>query len=201
MTADVWLAGVDEVGRGALFGPVVAAAVLMPASAIEGLRAIGVKDSKQLSPRRRQQLVTEIKALVPGWHISFASVPEIERFNIRQASLLAMARALQGLPQAPDHCWIDGQDQIPLCPWPQTPLVRGDQQSPLIAAASILAKVWRDDLMIRVDQRFPGYALAANKGYGTIAHRQAIQDQGLTPLHRRHFCRRILIAGADAARE
>jgi ribonuclease HII len=198
---DVWLAGVDEVGRGALFGPVVAAAVLMPTSALEGLRTIGVRDSKQLSPQRRRQLVTEIKARASGWHISFATVAEIEQLNIRQATLLAMARALQGLPQVPDHCWIDGRDRIPDCPWPQTPLIQGDQQFPLIGAASILAKVWRDDLMLRMARRFPGYDLGANKGYGTANHRRGLQDQGLTPLHRPYFCRRILATGSEPAQE
>lgn len=196
--ADVWLAGVDEVGRGALCGPVVAAAVVMPARDLDSLGQIGVRDSKQLSPQRRQQLVTAIKVLVPGWHISFASVPEIERFNIRQASLLAMARALDRLPLAPDHCWVDGRDPIPQYLRPQTPLIRGDQQSPLIGAASILAKVWRDALMSRLSQRFPGYDLAANKGYATANHRRAIQDLGLTPLHRRQFCRRILTDSEQA---
>ncbi len=198
LSAGDLLAGVDEVGRGALFGPVVAAAVLMPIADIPGLSTLGVRDSKQLSAKRRQQLVPQIKATVLGWHISFAGVPEIECLNIRQASLLAMKRSLMKLSPPPDHCWIDGKDLIPACPFPQTALIRGDRRSPLIAAASILAKVWRDELMIRIAQRFPEYGLERHKGYGTAAHRLALENHGLSPLHRRHFCRKNFIGSTTS---
>jgi len=185
------LAGVDEVGRGALFGPVVAAAVIVPVSLIPTLRKLGVEDSKQLSACRRQALVSPIRELVLAWHISFADVPTIETLNIRQASLLAMKRALLGLNHYPDWCLVDGRDGVPDLPFPQTALIGGDRRSPVIGAASILAKVWRDNLMERLGDRFLGYDLKSNKGYGTLKHRQALASLGLTCLHRRHFCRKI----------
>ena len=193
MTVATLLAGVDEVGRGSIFGPVVAAAVCVVIADLPKLMDWGVKDSKQLSAARRQQLVPLIKNGVIAWHISYANVLEIESLNIRRASLLAMQRCLLKLPQAPTLCLIDGRDTIPDLPFPQEAIIRGDQQSPAIAAASILAKVWRDDLMIRLAKTFPQYDLAANKGYGTKKHQLALQAHGLTPLHRPKFCQKLLV--------
>lgn len=189
----VLIAGVDEVGRGSLFGPVVAAAIAVPIASLSELIALGVKDSKQLSSAKRQTLFPLIKNQVVAWHISYATIAEIESLNIRQASLLAMKRCLQKLSISPHHCLIDGRDRIPDLDLPQTALIRGDQISPAIAAASILAKVWRDDLILRIAPRYPEYDLAQNKGYGTQKHRTALQKFGLTPLHRPSFCRKIML--------
>ena len=187
------IAGVDEVGRGCLFGPVVAAAIAVPVSSLAELISLGVKDSKKLSASKRQKLFPLIKNQVVAWHISYATIAEIEALNIRQASLLAMKRCLQKLSIPPQHCLIDGRDRIPDLDLPQTALIRGDQISPAIAAASILAKVWRDELILRIAPRYPEYDLARNKGYGTQKHRTALQTYGLTPLHRPSFCRKIML--------
>ncbi len=196
MSEGYLLAGVDEVGRGCLFGPVVAAAVLVPQDSLSALVSLGVKDSKQLSASQRQTLVPLIQGTVLAYGIGLVTVAEIERLNIRLASLLAMERALSRLPQAPDRCLIDGRDRIPDLPWEQETLIRGDQSSPAIASASILAKVWRDDLIQRLALKYPDYDLAKNKGYGTAKHRQALQQFGLTRFHRPRFCRKSLSAGA-----
>ena len=188
----ILVAGVDEVGRGALFGPVVTAAVAMPIAAIGQLRQLGVRDSKQLSPRQRQALAMQIPPLVSAWHISFADVPTINRINIRQASLLAMHRAVVRLTPTPQHVLIDGQDSLPELHVAQTAVIQGDKHSALIGAASILAKVWRDRRIVQMAKTFPDYELERNKGYGTAAHRQAIQERGVTPLHREKFCLKIL---------
>ncbi|MCT0254044.1 MULTISPECIES: ribonuclease HII [unclassified Synechocystis] len=186
------MAGVDEVGRGALFGPVVAAAVLAPIGTIEQLRALGVRDSKKLSSNRRWDLARELPEYLHRYAISFADVPTIERINIRQASLLAMERAVAKLPLAPDYLLVDGRDILPRYAFPQMAITAGDNHSVLIGAASILAKVWRDDLITRLAARFPGYDLAQNKGYGTVKHRQGLKTLGKTPLHRQLFCRKIV---------
>ena len=181
------IAGVDEVGRGALFGPVVAAAVILPNSALADLAIAGVTDSKLLSASQRQRLAIQIRALAVAYQISYASAHEIDRLNILQASLLAMKRAIVKLSIQPDFCLIDGNQCIPGLLVPQQAVVKGDQKFTAIAAASILAKVWRDELMIRLGLRYPQYDFAANKGYGTVNHRQAIQKYGITPHHRTPF--------------
>ena len=181
------IAGVDEVGRGALFGPVVAAAVILPNSALADLAIAGVTDSKLLSASERQRLAVQIRALAVAYQISYASAHEIDRLNILQASLLAMKRAIVKLSIQPDFCLIDGNQCIPGLLVPQQAVVKGDQKFTAIAAASILAKVWRDELMIRLGLRYPQYDFAANKGYGTVNHRQAIQKYGITPHHRTSF--------------
>ncbi|MBD2652927.1 MULTISPECIES: ribonuclease HII [Synechocystis] len=186
------MAGVDEVGRGALFGPVVAAAVLVPIEAIDQLQALGVKDSKKLSPQRRAQLAQALPPYLHSYGISFADVPTIERINIRQASLLAMERAVQKLPVMPAYVLVDGRDRLPRIVSAQMAITGGDGKSLLIGAASILAKVWRDSLITRLAERFPHYDLASNKGYGTANHRQGLRQYGATPLHRPLFCRKII---------
>jgi ribonuclease HII len=189
------IAGVDEVGRGALFGPVVAAAVILPDSALADLAIAGVTDSKLLSALQRQRLAAQIHALAIAYQIGYASVREIDRLNILQASLLAMKRAIVKLPVQPNFCLIDGNQRIPELPIPQKTLVKGDQKSIVIAAASILAKVWRDELLTRMALRYPQYGFATNKGYGTPIHRQAIHQYGITPYHRKSFspCRLALL--------
>lgn len=180
-------AGVDEVGRGCLFGPVVAAAVILPEAAIAELQAAGMRDSKQLRPRQRILVAEQIQRLALGWQIGTASVAEIDRLNILQASLLAMRRAVLKLSPPPSLCLVDGNQRIPNLPMTQQTLVKGDQSEPAIAAASILAKVWRDRLVARLAVRYPDYDLAANKGYGSPRHLQALQQFGPTRYHRLSF--------------
>lgn len=187
------IAGVDEVGRGALFGPVVAAAVVLDDDRAAALAAAGVRDSKQLSPRRRLALVPIIQGQALDWAIAEATVAEIDQLNILQASLLAMARAIGQLDPPPDRCDIDGPHAVPHLQLPQRTLIGGDRQSIAIAAASILAKVQRDGAIIDLAQDYPHYDLAANKGYGTAKHRAALQRHGPSPHHRRSFgpCRQL----------
>jgi ribonuclease HII len=192
------IAGVDEVGRGALLGVVVAAAVILPKSRLLELRDLGVKDSKKLSATRREQLVLQIEEIAIAHHIGVASVAEIDRLNILQASLLAMKRAILGLTITPELCLIDGNRQIPNFDLPQQTLIKGEDKSISIAAASILAKVWRDRLLIDLDAIYPGYDLAQNKGYGTAKHLRAIEQQGICIEHRRSFSPvRIAIEGSQ----
>ncbi|MCP2729677.1 ribonuclease HII [Limnofasciculus baicalensis] len=181
------VAGVDEVGRGALFGPVVAAAVILPPSTLPQLALAGVRDSKQLSAKRRLKLAKQIQELALDWKIGYATRDEIDKINILQASLLAMKRAILKLKLKPDICLIDGKQSILDLPIPQQLMVKGDARSLEIAAASIVAKVWRDDLIDRWAIKYPHYDLAANKGYGTEKHRLALQKYGPSAMHRLSF--------------
>jgi ribonuclease HII len=176
------IAGVDEVGRGPLFGPVVAAAVILPA----GCRLAGLNDSKQLRENLRERLALEICDVALGWAIAAVDAATIDRINIRQASLLAMREAVGQLTPCPDFLLIDGRDTIA---WsgPQMAIVKGDATSFSIAAASVLAKVHRDQLLVTLDREYPGYGLAKHKGYPCPAHIAALQSLGPTPLHRRSF--------------
>ena len=180
------IAGVDEVGRGALFGPVVAAAVIVPQAAITHLTQAGVTDSKKLTAKKRQQLSQHIRQLTPH-AVGMASVYEIDKINILQASLLAMRRSISRLSPQPELCLVDGNQRIPQLPIAQKTVVKGDQHELAIAAASIIAKVWRDELIIRLDRRYPGYDLASNKGYGSAKHRAGIASQGICRQHRTSF--------------
>lgn len=181
------IAGVDEVGRGSLFGSVVAATVVISLSDLPKLTAIGVKDSKKLSAAKRQELVSPIQEIVADWQIAEATVAEIDSLNIAQASLLAMKRTILQLHIAPAICLVDGKFPIPNLAIPQKTLIKGDMRSPIIAAASILAKVWRDDLIISLAAKYPQYDLANNKGYPTRKHRLALQQHGVSSQHRRSF--------------
>ncbi|HMA20563.1 MAG TPA: ribonuclease HII [Gemmatimonadaceae bacterium] len=179
------LAGVDEVGRGPIAGPVVACAVIMPPD----MRAIrGVDDSKALTAQERQRLVGRIQERALAWALGAASVREIERFNIYQASVLAMKRALARLPMHPDHVIIDGKAMRTL-PVPHTAIVHGDARCFSIACASIIAKVTRDRLMTRLALRYPAYTWERNVGYTTRAHIRGLDSNGITPHHRRSFFR------------
>ena len=180
------IAGVDEVGRGAFFGPVVAAAVILPAVAVAPLTVAGVTDSKKLPPVKRQQLAAQIRQLA-HYSVGMASAYEIDRINILQASLLAMYRAIARLPLAPQLCLIDGNQRVPQLLIPQKTIIKGDQHELAIAAASIIAKVWRDELIIRLDKHYPGYDLASNKGYGSAKHRAGIASLGVCRQHRKSF--------------
>jgi ribonuclease HII len=160
--------------------------MLSESAAIE-LQALGVTDSKRLSPQRRVQLIEPIKTLSISCAIGYASVQEIDRINILQASLLAMYRAISRLSPSPTLCRVDGNQPIPRLGILQQTVIKGDQTDIAIAAASILAKVWRDQLIVRLDHRYPGYGLAKHKGYGSAEHRTAIQTLGPTRQHRQSF--------------
>lgn len=183
------IAGVDEVGRGALFGPVVAAAIILPASQVNELNKIAAKDSKKVSPKRRSEYAAEIKTIVTDAQIGAAQASEIDEINILQASLRAMQRSVQKLTPPPMICLVDGRFALPdLNNIQQVTLKQGDARSRLIAAASIVAKVYRDDLIVQDwATKYPQYHLAQNKGYGTAAHRLALEKHGPSPQHRQSF--------------
>lgn len=190
-----FLAGVDEVGRGPLAGPVVAAAVILdPARPIEGL-----KDSKKLSVRRRETLAEQIRAQALAWSLGRAEAEEIDNINILQASLLAMQRAVAGLSMAPQLVLIDG-NQCPSLEYPSQAVIKGDDRVPAISAASILAKVVRDREMLDMDLRYPGYGFAQHKGYPSKLHLDALLRLGVTPIHRRCYApvRRVLETCSDS---
>ncbi len=176
------IAGLDEVGRGPLFGPVVAAAVVLAS----GFPFDGLTDSKKLSEKKRNKLDAEIRANAIAFAIAEVDAETIDRINIRQASLLAMRRAVEQLALSPDYLLIDGRDTID---WEctQKAVIQGDSISFSIAAASVLAKVHRDRLLVELDGEFPGYGLAQHKGYGCPAHLAALKRLGPTPLHRKSF--------------
>lgn len=181
-TARGLIAGVDEAGRGPLAGPVVAAAVILDAeNPIEGLN-----DSKKLSAARRSELFEQIKAKALCCCIAQASVEEIDRMNILQATMLAMRRAVEGLRLAPVKVLIDG-NRIPVMRFEAEAIVKGDAKVPAISAASILAKVYRDQLLAELHLQYPEYGFLAHKGYGTQVHLQALQAHGPCPEHRRSF--------------
>src|SRR6478752_5387282 len=179
------LAGVDEVGRGPIAGPVVACAVIMPPD----IRAIaGVDDSKRLTHDQRVRLAGKIRERAVAFSLGAASVHEIDRINIYQASVLAMRRALERLKVAPDHVVIDGRRMRTL-PIPHTAVVHGDARCHSIACASILAKVTRDLLMTRLGRRYPQYIWDSNAGYTTREHVAGLTSHGIPPHHRKSFCR------------
>lgn len=181
------VAGVDEVGRGCLFGPVVAAAAILSPEICSSLAQMGVKDSKKLTASQRERLAKLILAQALDCKIGIASVAEIDRLNILQASLLAMRRSLLKLDPQPQLCLVDGNQKIPGLSIPQETIVQGDSKSVEIAAASILAKVWRDRLIVRLAAQYPEYDLINNKGYGTKRHKQALALHGVSSQHRRSF--------------
>lgn len=181
------IAGVDEVGRGALFGPVVAAAVILPERALPELMAAEIRDSKKLSSSQRARLAQQIYGLAIDWKIGFASTAEIDQMNILQATLLAMKRAVLKLKVQPALCLIDGNQAVKNLILPQQTIVKGDERSLAIASASIVAKVWRDDLVLRLSSKYPMYDLERNKGYGSKRHLMALQQHGPSPLHRKSF--------------
>jgi ribonuclease HII len=183
------IAGIDEVGRGPLAGPVVAAAVILhPQRLIEGLA-----DSKKLSENRREVLALEIRERAFCWALGRAEPAEIDCLNILQASLLAMQRAVAALAMAPTLALVDG-NRAPRLPCPVRTIVGGDASEAAISAASIIAKVARDREMIEMDGRYPGYGLAKHKGYPTKQHMEALKRLGVTDIHRRSFgpVRRLL---------
>ncbi|MFZ1939247.1 MAG: ribonuclease HII [Terracidiphilus sp.] len=176
------IAGLDEVGRGPMFGPVVAAAVVLP----KGCRLQGLNDSKQLTEKQREEFNAVIRVKAIAWAVAAVDVETIDRINIRRASLLAMRMAVEQLAVVPDYLLVDGRDCID---WPctQQAVVKGDATSLSIAAASVLAKVYRDRLLVELDAVYPGYGLARHKGYCSQEHLEALARLGPTPLHRKSY--------------
>lgn len=176
------VAGVDEVGRGPLAGAVVAAAVILdPTCPVEGLA-----DSKKLSPGRRESLNAVIKNKAHAWALGRAEVDEIDKLNIFHASLLAMERAILALPCQPEHILVDGK-HCPKLPLSMEAVIGGDALVDCISAASIIAKVARDEEMVKLHQRYPQYGFASHKGYPTRQHREALIKYGVTPIHRTSY--------------
>jgi ribonuclease HII len=176
------IAGLDEVGRGPMFGPVVAAAVVLP----QKFRLRGLTDSKQLNEKQRNEFDVVIRTNAEAWAIAAVDVETIDRINIRNASLLAMRLAVEQIAPTPDYLLIDGLDTIDW-PCPQQPVVQGDSTSLSIAAASVLAKVYRDRMLVELDAVYPGYGLARHKGYCSREHMEALTRLGPTPLHRKSY--------------
>lgn len=176
------IAGVDEVGMGCLAGPVVAAAVILD---IENIPS-GVTDSKKLTAIKRKKLETQIKESARAYSLGLATVDEIDQINIYQAARLAMRRAVERLSLPPDFLLIDGRAAIDL-KIKQKSIIKGDLASVSIGAASIIAKVYRDELMQAMDLEYPGYEFAKHKGYGSVLHRSRLQERGSSPIHRKSF--------------
>ncbi|MDT0631034.1 ribonuclease HII [Rubrivirga litoralis] len=177
------VAGLDEAGRGCLAGPVVAAAVVLPPDA----RLPGLDDSKKLSPAAREALVPTIERVAVAVAVGQCSPEEVDRLNVLWAAMEAMRRAAAALPAPPDAVLVDGNTRIPDAPCPQETVVKGDGLSLSIAAASVVAKVTRDRIMVELDAAFPAYGWAGHKGYPTAAHYAALAEHGPSPHHRRSF--------------
>jgi ribonuclease HII len=176
------IAGVDEAGRGPLAGPVVAAAVILnPARPI-----LGLADSKKLSDKQREKLFIDIRQHALAWSVARATVVEIDELNILQATFVAMQRAIKNLKMTPQLALIDG-NMCPALPCEARAIVRGDALEPAISAASIVAKVLRDRLMLMLDKKYPHYGLAKHKGYPTAQHMQALRSHGVSRIHRKTF--------------
>lgn len=182
------ICGIDEAGRGPLAGPVCAAAVILPL----GLVIDGLNDSKKLSEKKREALFDVITKEAISYHIAFASVEEIESINILEATFLAMTRAIEGLHFPADFALIDGNQTPKNIKIPSLTIVKGDALSLSISAASILAKVSRDRLMLEMDTQYPEYEFCKHKGYGTALHMELIRKYGASEIHRKSFLKNIL---------
>jgi len=182
--------GIDEVGKGAIFGSVFSAVVVLTEKNKSVLKQFGVKDSKKLTPKQRKQLLPKILLLSSDYGIGQSSTREIDNLGIRVATELSMIRALKKLKEKPNELIIDGP--LLLRPWKgiQKNIVSGDSKFISIASASIIAKVSRDNLMERLEQKYPGYLLLKNKGYGTREHLSLIKENGITNLHRKSFLKK-----------
>jgi len=178
-----FVAGVDEVGRGCLAGPVVAAACILDQSKPVPR---SLNDSKKLTERQRKEIYQELRQTAVAYSLGIIDADEIDRVNILEATKLAMLKAIDGLTPAPDHLLIDAL-QLRQCSLPQKAIIKGDSISYSIAAASVIAKVFRDDLMKQYDAEFPEYGFAGHKGYGSVAHLAAIREHGPCRLHRKTF--------------
>ena len=183
-----YICGVDEAGRGPLAGPVCAAAVILP----ENCEIEGLNDSKKLSEKKREALFDIIKEKAVTYSISYGTLEEIEEFNILEATYIAMNRAIDSLSVPADFALIDGNREPKGIKIPCLTVVKGDAKSSSIAAASILAKVTRDRLMMEYDEKYPQYQFAKHKGYGTKIHYEAIKEHGICEIHRRSFLKNVL---------
>ena len=180
------ICGIDEAGRGPLAGPVCAAAVILP----ERLDIPGLNDSKKLTDKKRRELFPIIEEQAVAFGLGWASQEEIDEINILQATFLAMSRAVEQLKIRPDLALVDG-NRAPALDLPVETVVQGDSLSANIAAASVLAKVSRDDVMLRMAEEYPGYGFEVHKGYGTKAHYEALRKFGPSPIHRRTFLKKF----------
>lgn len=194
-----YLIGVDEAGRGPLAGPVQAVAFALAVGDEPKVLDLGVKDSKKISPKKRERIYQELTSAENGFIFGMAEKSHqiIDSINILQATFLAMREAIEEClfqlpPDAEYKVMVDGNQLIPLLPHPQEAIIDGDNQIPAIAAASIIAKVTRDNLLITYDTLYPEYEFGKHKGYGTKIHREAIEKHGLSPVHRRSFCKKFL---------
>ncbi len=188
--------GVDEAGRGPLAGPVCAAAVILPAHII----IEGLKDSKQLSEKKRESMYETITQKAVAWSVSLVDEKRIDEVNILQATFIAMTQAVEGLGDKADFIYVDGNFVPPQIRLPCEAVIAGDTKIPSVAAASIVAKVTRDRLMRQYDGRYPGYGFARHKGYGTKAHHEALLEKGPSPIHRTTFLRKFYIRHPEARR-
>ena len=183
--------GIDEVGRGCIFGPVFSSVVVLTLENNHLLKELGVNDSKKLSSKKRNALLPKILELTQDWGVGQSSVREIDKYGIRHATELSMIRAIYKLKLTPSKIYIDGSLPLRLWHGKQENLIRGDSKLTSIAAASILAKVKRDALMIRLEEKYKGYVLYKNKGYGTSDHFLSIKQFGITNMHRKSFLKKL----------
>lgn len=182
------LAGVDEAGRGAFAGPVMTAAVLLSGDQPARLVELGLRDSKKMTPRSRERVFSAMAAMGVCWSAQAATAARIDGTNILKATLWAMKKSVEKLPQCLlDGVLVDGNQEIPGLSLSQQALPGGDDLCPQISAASVVAKVLRDRIMVAMDSLYPGYGFASHKGYGTSAHREAMEKLGLSPIHRKSF--------------
>ena len=183
------IGGIDEAGRGPLFGPVVAACVVLPKDCL----IEGVNDSKKLSEKKREELFEKIKEKAVAWGVGIVDNNTIDEINILEATRKAMHEAVMNLQVKPDYIFIDAEKHVDTCSIPYLPIIKGDALSINIACASIIAKVTRDRMVDDLAKKYPEYGLEKHKGYGTKAHIEAIKKYGLTPLHRKSFCQKFII--------
>lgn len=181
-----YICGIDEAGRGPLCGPVVAAAVILK----KGDKIEGVNDSKKLTEKKREMLFELIKERAVAYSVGIVDEKTIDEINILEATRLAMKKAVEGLSTKAEYALVDAEKKVPI-DIPYTPIIKGDALSESIAAASIIAKVTRDRMVIELDRKYPEYNFAKNKGYGTKEHTDAIKQYGLCPAHRRSFCKKF----------
>ena len=182
-----FICGIDEAGRGPLCGPVVAAAVILK----KDDHIEGVNDSKKLSEKKRESLFETIKERAVAWSVGIVDEETIDNINILEATRLAMKKAVEGLKQKPEYALVDAEKKVPI-DVPYSPIIKGDALSESIAAASIIAKVTRDHMIIELDKEYPEYGFAKNKGYGTKEHTEAIKKYGLCKAHRKSFCKKFI---------
>ena len=182
-----FVCGIDEAGRGPLCGPVVAAAVILK----KDDHIEGVNDSKKLSEKKRESLFETIKERAVAWSVGIVDEETIDNINILEATRLAMKKAVEGLSTKPEYALVDAEKKVPI-DVPYSPIIKGDALSESIAAASIIAKVTRDHMIIELDKEYPEYGFAKNKGYGTKEHTEAIKKYGLCKAHRKSFCKKFI---------